>query len=359
MHSQWLGHKQSELPDWFRINMRYLKGVDYVCNAGFTRASAQTAVTGSDNAAKTSGMATVKKSSGTAASMVVSGVLAQIDRILSSPHWQAEEELRDLLLPEHEQSPYEEPVVRLTLSEHDTPEAEGHAGESAKEYKDTFADQEDDDDFVFESLDQNDSAQQDFLSSLLPPTPTPATSGCRASAAVGGWDHGEATLRKLVTMASFVTYSRVASDWQALDVKALLLRIVRRLLELPPGVWQQDDEDGGGDAGGADKENDDGDAARARRASRGASERHAAASLMLRICFLLRDRCSAVPQDAGLCICHRCVYAHACTCARLCTQGRGHSCRGIGVASVLAGVCGVCVWRRVQEALCGSVVRHA
>ena len=218
--------------------------MEYVCNSGFTRASAPAPLADEQTAAMP---ARIEQAQGfnTASSMVILGVLSQIDRLLACSHQQADAELKWLQSPEHAQCTPEEPVFSLTPGEDSRSGGggDGQSAEDAQAYVDALADKEDDDEFVFESLDEDDDAKKGFLASLLPTDSDLILPCVRASsdtAGGGGWESGGECVRKLAAMAKIVTYARVVHEWTRLNVSGILFRIVRRLLQLPPTMWQQD-----------------------------------------------------------------------------------------------------------------------
>jgi hypothetical protein len=278
---------QNEGPAWFRVNSRFLKGVEYLCDSGFSRASAPPALpdgTPSTRAHRGAGPAT-------AASVVIAGVLSQINRLLACTHAQAAAELKGLKLPA--QDDLGEVALSLNLGNDSKSASEGQDAAVESTFIDTFAEEEDEDDFVYESL---DASQKGLVRSLLPaesPDSPPLTAvpvGKDAQAQFRGWESGGECLRKLLTMAKVVTYARVAKEWHTLQVNDLLLRIVQRLLELPPALWRP--RDAVLEEAGVEQEPS------AVVEGRGGSS-HVAAALMVHFCFLIRDRICSEPKDVS------------------------------------------------------------
>ena len=167
------------------------------------------------------------------------GVLSQIDRLLAGTHQQAAAELRGIMLPEQVQHT-QEPFFSLTRADHAVAEAEEAAGpdaERATELTEAVAEEQDDDDFVFESLEPEHVSQKAFLSSLLPSAASELDNAAEQDA--GGWENGESVVRKLGVMAKIVTHARVGNHWHDLLLPQLIVRILRRLLRLPPSLWQE------------------------------------------------------------------------------------------------------------------------
>ena len=278
---------QGEGPAWFQVNARFLRGVEYLCNSGFTRASAP-APGGASSARADSGAGPE-----TAASVVVTGVLSQVDYLLACTHGQAAAELKGLRLPDDRR---EVPAFSLNLREDSAPASAGQGAAVEIGYIETLAEEEDEDDFVFESLEDTDASQKGFLCSLLPaestdsPPLTGEALGNDAQARFRGWENGGECLRKLLMMAKVVTYARVAAEWHALQVNDILLRIVQRLLQLPPALWQQSDT--------AVEEANDEQVPAAGVEGRG-GRGHAAAALLVHTCFLIRHRVCNEPNDGS------------------------------------------------------------
>jgi len=218
-------------------------------------------------------------------------VLSQINRLLACTHAQAAAELKGLRLPA--QDDLREVALWLNLGNDSKSVSEGQGAAFGNSYMDTFAEEEDEDDFVYESL---DATQKGLVCSLLPPElpdspPLNAVPvGKDAQAQFRGWESGGECLRKLLTMAKVITYARVAKEWHTLQVNDLLLRIVQRLLELPPALWRR--RDAVLEEAGVEQEPS------AVVEGRGGSG-HVAAALMVHFCFLIRDRVCSEPKDVS------------------------------------------------------------
>jgi hypothetical protein len=262
-------------PEWFRINARFLKGIEYFCNSGFTRSSALS----EEGTAKLPG---------TSACMVVVGVLSQIDRLLATNPQQAIAELQG---PEQLQYA-EEPVFSLGTSA-DSLSADALLHQDLHQ-EEAVAEEEDADDFVFESLEVGQgTTRMGSLSLLLPAPPSPDTP---LPVAKGPAESLGECLRKLANMAKVVTYPRVANEWASLKVGELICSIVRRLLGLPSEVWQGEDKRAEGEGGDELLRYEVGGHGGG---GGGVGHGHAAAALMVHVCFLLRDRVSNEPKDAA------------------------------------------------------------
>ena len=285
--------EQSPAPAWFRIDPRFLKGVDYLCDAGFTRAGAR-ALPGTAGASS----AAQAPAPGSTAGLVTSGVLAQVDRLLAGSHAHAAAELAGLTLPSpHRATEEEEPLFSLSLGQE--PAANGRPqGDDEPDSPDLLAAEEDGDDFVFESIETSDASARGWLSSLLPTRSDPTHLG-REGGGTGaeGWEESEETLRKLAVALKSVSYPRIASLWQqggagGNQVQTLVLRILQRLLALPASVW------GAVPTPVSPAPEQHGGACDSPRHGGGES----AAALLVHVCFLVRDHCGSAPGDAGECV---------------------------------------------------------
>jgi len=174
----------------------------------------------------------------TADSIVVCCVLAQIERLLAGPCEEARAELASLTLPLDAQAEEPAPVFSFNLAGDSEDDGSGSLEGAPDECPDVVAEEEDSDDFVFESLEHVGASEKGFLASLLPTEPAPSTASTHGGRSGGrGWQDGADCLCKLAYMAKAVSYGRVANEWGSLDVSPTLLRIIRRLLRLPPELW--------------------------------------------------------------------------------------------------------------------------
>ena len=277
------------MPGWFRITTRFLKGVEYVSNAGFTRAPAPATSSGTAEKHAPAQSSSNAKGTGSADSVVIVCVLAQIERLIARPCGQACAELAGLVLPPvddgRDREAMPEPEVTLNLGGDD---ANGPDIYGSAECEEVAAEEEDDDDFVFEPLDSAVASEKSFLASLLPPQPSPNPAFEEASGRERGWEDGGECLRKLAHMAKLVSYARVASDWARLDVSALVVRILRRLVELPAQVWAAEL------AGDWSQEAPSAAGEEARQCGQ-----EACVALMLHLCLLVRSRLWHHPDESS------------------------------------------------------------
>lgn len=227
-------------PAWFRISPRFLKGVEYLCNVGFTRAPApalsevQESAEEQEPARKTG----ATSGTGTAESIVVCCLLSQIDRLLAGPCEEACAELASLTLPLDAQAHEPAPMFSFNLANDCEDDGSSSLNDAPDECPDVVAEEEDGDDFVFESLEPVGASESGFLASLLPSEPAPSTVSMHGGTRGGrGWEDGAQCLCKLAYIAKAVSYGRVANHWGSLDVAPTVMRIIGRLLDLPPQLW--------------------------------------------------------------------------------------------------------------------------